>query len=88
MEQKYLIIVSRRGRKRAVNVKKESQESAIKHAEQIMRVNYWTDAEVYEHDCYTPAMEDGYILAATAKVRGDKIEWKYLRLKPVTNVHK
>ena len=85
MEKKYIIVVSRRGRKRAVEIRKASVEDARKHAEEVMRVNSWTDAELYENDCLTPAMEDGFIIDSAAHLgRDGEIKWKIYKLKPKT----
>ena len=81
---KYIITVSKRGRKRAVTVKKDSVEEARKHVEKMMRVNLWTDAEVYENDCITPAMDDGYVLESSAHFKNTgEIVWKIYKLKPM-----
>ena len=85
MEKKYIIVLSRRGRKRAVNIRKSSVDDARKHLESVMRSNNWTDAELYENDCITPAMEDGYILDSTAHYKRDgEIVWKIYKLRPKT----
>ncbi len=85
MEQKFIIVVSKRGRRRAVSIKKSSIEEARKHVESVMRANLWTDAELYENDCITPAMEDGFILDSAANYNRDgEIKWKVYKLKPKT----
>lgn len=85
MEKKYIVVISRRGRKRAVEIRKASVEDARKHVEEVMRVNSWTDAELYENDCLTPAMEDGFIIDSSAHFgRDGEIKWKIYKLKPKT----
>lgn len=81
--KKYIIVVSKRGRRRAITVKKDSVEDARKHAETLMRARLWKDAEVYENDCITPAMEDGYIIDSSAHFKNTgEIVWKIYKLKP------
>ena len=51
--KKYIIVVSKRGRKRAVTIKKDSAEDARQHGEALMRNRLWTDVEVYENDTFS-----------------------------------
>jgi hypothetical protein len=54
-----------------------------------MRANLWTDAELYENDCVTPAMEDGYLLDSKAHYgRDGEIKWKIYKLRPVSSKRK
>jgi hypothetical protein len=54
-----------------------------------MRANLWTDAELYENDCVTPAMEDGYLLDSKAHYSRDgEIKWKIYKLRPVASRRK
>lgn len=83
MEQKYIVVVSRKGRKRAVTIKKSSAEDARKHLESVMRAHNWTDGELYEHDCLTPAMEEGYIIDSKAHIKANgEIVWKEYKYRP------
>ena len=89
MEQKYIIVVSRRSRRRAVTIRKSSIEEARKHVESVMRANLWTDAELYENDCVTPAMEDGYLLDSKAHYgRDGEIKWKIYKLRLIASRRK
>ena len=85
MDKKYIVVVSRRGRKRAVEIRRSSDEDAVKYMEELMRDRQWTDAELYENDCLTPAMEDGFIIDSSAHFgRDGDIKWKIYKLKPRT----
>ena len=49
----------------------------------MMKVNKWTDAELFVNDCITPAMDDGYLLEYKAKMVNGKVEWKPTNYKPI-----
>jgi hypothetical protein len=84
MDKKYIIVVSRRGRKRAVTIKKSSVEAARKHLEQVMKAHNWQDGELYENDCLTPAMEDGYIIDSSCHLKlNGELTWKTYKYKPI-----
>lgn len=84
MDKKYIIVVFRRGRKRAVTIRKPSVEAARKHLEQVMRAHNWQDGELYENNCLTPAMEDGYVIDSTVHMKLNReLTWKIYKYKPV-----
>ena len=84
MDKKFIITVSRKGRRRAITIKKPNAEEARKHLELVMKAHNWTDGEVYEHDCITPAMDEGYIMDSYAhqKMNGE-IKWKVYKYRPI-----
>ena len=84
MDKKYIIVVSKQGRKRALTISKSSVEEARKHLEQVMRAHNWLDGEIYENDCLTPAMEDGYILETSCHMKANgELTWKTYKYKPI-----
>lgn len=80
---KYIITLSRKGRKRAVTIKFDTLAEAKETVEGMMKVNKWTDAELFTNDCITPSMDDGYLLEYKAKMVNDKVEWKPTNYKPI-----
>ena len=80
---KYIITLSRKGRKRAVAVKADSLEEVKATTESLLNINGWTEAELFNNDCITPSMDDGYLLEATAKAVGGKVEWKPTNYRPI-----
>ena len=80
---KYIITLSRKGRKRAVTTNFDSLDKAKKTVESMMKVNKWTDAELFANDCITPAMDDGYLLLSSAAKNGREVKWNDSNLKPI-----
>ena len=80
---KYIITLSKKGRKRAVTVQHTSLADAKENAKSLMLFNGWTEAELFTNDCISPSMDDGYLLEHTAKVINGKVEWKPTNYKPI-----
>lgn len=81
MDKKYIITLSRRGRKRAVEIRRASVDDAFVYMKNLMQDRHWTDAELYENDSITPAMEDGFSIVSSAHMGRDG---KIKRIKPIT----
>jgi len=80
---KYVIILIDGKRKRAVTVEEKSDYEARKHLEELLLHNRWKRGELYTNDCISPAMEDSYLLEASAVKNGSEVYWKESNLKPI-----
>lgn len=80
---KYVVILVDGKRKRAVTIEENSDADARKHLEDFLLCNRWKRGELYKHDSYSPAMEDGYLLEASAVKKGRAVEWKESNLRPI-----
>lgn len=80
---KYVVVLIDGKRKRAVTIEEKSDYEARKHLESFLLCNRWKRGELYKHDGFSPAMENSYLLEATAVKNGREVFWKESNLKPI-----
>ena len=71
---KYILTFEKPKRKRAITINVNGYMEARCYAEEILKYNEWHKAEIYELDCYTHDMNDGYLLIATGKKENNAVE--------------
>lgn len=80
---KYILTFKKPKRKRAITIDVNGYLEARCYAEGILKHNEWQKAELYELDCYTPDMNDGYLLIATCKKENNAFKWKQTNYGPI-----
>lgn len=80
---KYILTFEKPKRKRAITINVKGYAEARYYAEGILNHNDWCKAEIYELDCYTPDMNDVYLLIATGKKENKAVKWTKTNYGPI-----